>query len=173
MLIAYADDGSIIATQDYRTVHDEAGNAVGLVDYAAHEEAGGEMTDIWVVEQHEGTDPATRVTTPAKGSKVWPEWITNAHEFKVELEGKPGKKRIAALVHKKSGHRRERSIIDGNVAGRIAAYHPDPADIRDLVGGPDRPLELDEHGRTKPRGKPERLNVPLVGVKPEATGGGE
>ena len=164
----------------------------------------------------------TRVTILAKGSKVWPEWIGGAaNEFRVELEGPPGRKRIGALVHKASGHRRERSALEGEINARIEAkrseahtqgeatrvvqramlkaerqalakelrsvrqpvalvelYLPDqpesadpepgPVDIRDLVGGPDRPLELDDEGRTKPRSTPKRLNVPIVGVTTEA-----
>lgn len=220
MLIAYDAAGNVIATQDYRTIHDDEGNAVGLVDYAGHEEAGGEMLDVWTVEQHDGKDPATRITTRAKGSKVWPEWIGGAAaHFRVELEGPAGAKRIARLVHKVSGHRRERSAVEGEIMTRIEAKRseahergedtrgairsarqaerqalrqelrsvrepvalvelylpdvpepgdpePEPVDIRDLVGGPDRPLELDMEGRTKAWVAPKRLNVPIVGVAP-------
>lgn len=175
MLVAYDVDGNIIATQDYRTVYDDDDNPLGMVDYAAHEEAGGEMTDLWTVVQREGQGPSM-VETPAKGSKVWPEWIGGAaHHFRVELEGPPGRKRIAALVHKVSGHRRERAVLEAEIAERIREKRaaarffgtPEPADIRDLVGGPDRPLHLDADGRTKSRPKPETLNVPIVKREPQ------
>ena len=51
----------------------------------ALEEAGGDMTEVWNVDG-------------AKGSKVWPEHLGGrAHDFRVELEGPAGGKRIAAL----------------------------------------------------------------------------
>ncbi len=129
---------------------DADGNVTGLIDFEAHESAGGEHTDIWKVEG-------------AKGSKVWPEWLgSRAHGFRVELAGKPGNKHIAALVHKESGHRRERIAIEA----AIAAVEPGESgarDIRHLVGGPACPLALDEKGQTATavtRGTPPHL--PLI-----------
>ena len=187
LLLAYDAAGNVVATLDHVVAKDAEDNVVGLVDFEAHEEAGGENTDIWQV-------------SGAAGSKVWPEWLGGqAHNFRVELEGPPGAKRIAALVHKTSGYRRERAAIEAEIATRIAAkrdeavaraaairatlprrvngrfvavpdvvVEPEPADIRDLVGGPDRPLILDEDGKTMgpdhpnaPRGTPAHL--PVVG----------
>jgi hypothetical protein len=153
MLIAYDSAGNVIATQDYRTIVDEDGNVLGLADYAGHEEAGGEMTDFWQVTMTEGKGAAA-VVTPARGSKAWPEYLgAAAHDFRVELAGPPGQKQIVALVHKTSGHRRERHVVGNAIDGRISAAVAvsEPADLRDLVGGPDRPLPLDEHGRTRAR----------------------
>jgi hypothetical protein len=139
MLIAYANDGSVIATLSHMVSMNEDGEVVGLVNFDEHERSGGEMTDVWNVDR-------------AKGSKVWPEWIGGqAHNFRVELEGQPGRKRLAALIHKESGHRRERVSVESAIAQRIASSRGAPADIRDLVGGPDRPLRLDAQGRTEPR----------------------
>ena len=107
-LIAYDADGNIIATLDHLVAHDEAGNVTGLVDFAAHEAAGGDHTDIWTVDSG---DPAH----PVKGSKVWPEWLGGLRDFRVELAGKAGQKQIAALVHKTSGHRRERAAIEAAI----------------------------------------------------------
>ena len=135
MLVAYDASGDILATLDYMVAKDDSGEPVGLVDFDAHEQVGGEMTDVWMVE---GAD----------GSKVWPEWLgSRAHDFRVELDGPPGRKRISALVHKISGQRRERAAIEAAIAARIAAANGEPADIRDIVGGPDRPLRLDDEGR--------------------------
>ena len=133
-LLAYDVDGNVVAVLDHVVARDPSGKVAGLVDFASHEDAGGEHTDIWSVSN-------------AVGSKVWPEWLgSQAHEFHVELDGPPGRKRISALVHNDSGFRRERATLEANIAMRIAIYAPDPADIRDLVGGPDSPLLLDFYG---------------------------
>lgn len=154
-LLAYDADGNVFATLDHMVARNDKGDVVGLIDFAAHEAAGGEHTDIWV-------------HSAAAGSKVWPEWLGGrAHDFRVELAGPPGAKHIAALVHKTSGYRRERAAIEA----AIAAVEPDAAgarDIRHLVGGPTKPLHLDEAGKTigpdhpnAPIGTPAHL--PLIG----------
>jgi hypothetical protein len=148
--MAYDADGNVVATLDYATAKDSAGNVTGLIDFAAHEAAGGEHTDIWRVEG-------------AKGSKCWPEWLgTRAHDFRVELTGKPGQKQLTALVHKTSGHRRERAAIEA----AIEAVEPvnGARDIRHIVGGPSRSLTLDADGKTVARlatGTPKHL--PMIG----------
>jgi hypothetical protein len=153
-LLAYDAAGNVVATLDHMVARDAVDDVIGLVDFAAHEDAGGEHTDIWVVEG-------------ATGSKVWPEWLgSQAHDFRVELAGPPGAKHIAALIHKTSGHRRERAAVEA----AIAAVEPDAQgarDIRHIVGGPTRPLELDSDGKTVPRrpnaGTPAHL--PIIGGK--------
>jgi len=151
MLLAYDATGSIVGTLDYVVARDADGNVVGLVDFAVHEDVGGEHTDIWTMSN-------------AVGSKVWPEWLGGqASQFRVELDGPPGRKHIAALVHRTSGHRRERATVEANIALRIAVYDPAPADIRDLVGGPDRPLQLDDDGKVKIKAPVVRPNLPLIG----------
>ena len=153
MLLAYDSQGQIVATLNYMVAKDEAGRVVGVIDFDAHERAGGEMTQVW---HHEG----------ATGSKTWPEWIGGrAHDFRVELAGPAGNKRIAALVHKVSGVRRERAAVEAAIAARIAAANGEPADIRDIVGGPDRPLILDDDGRTKARVPAVMPNLPTIRVK--------
>lgn len=171
MLLAYDDEGNVIATLDYAVAKDEQGRVTGLIDFEAHELAGGEMTDVWRVEG-------------AKGSKTWPEWIGGkAHDFRVELDGPAGGKRIKALVHvgcpegrdekgnvipaiPPSGHRRERAAIEEVVAGRITAANGEPADLRDLLGGPDRSLLLHDDGTTRPRRQrpPTDPRIPRVRV---------
>jgi hypothetical protein len=143
-------------------VRNDAGDVIGLVDFAAHEEANGEHTDVWVV-------------AGAAGSKVWPEFLgMRAHDFRVELDGPPGRKHIVALVHKASGHRRERAAVEAAIQRRILAqrglsvFAPSarPADLRDLVGGPDRPLNLDADGRSvTPPKRTSRPALPLVGIR--------
>jgi hypothetical protein len=149
-LLAYDAAGNIVGTLDHVVARDEHGDAIGLIDFDAHETAGGEHTDIWQV-------------STAVGSKVWPEWLGGrAHEFRVELAGPPGRKRIAALVHRESGHRRERAAVHQAIA---AAPEIDGAkDLRHIVGGPQRPLHLDADGRNatvKLTGSPAHL--PLIG----------
>jgi len=168
--LAYDATGKVVATLDFMARRGDTGEIVGWIDFAKHEVSGGEHTDIWNVGN-------------AEGSKVWPEWLgSRAHDFQVELEGPDGQKRLAALVHP-SGHRRERAAIDAAIAERIEAAGDAPADIRDLVGGPDRPLILDDEGRTVGRsqagGTPAHLPVmgrgsegrspnEVVGIGPQA-----
>lgn len=155
-LIAYDADGNVVATLDHCIQADDDGRVLGLVDFAGHEEAGGEHLAIWEVSN-------------ATGSKVWPEWLgAQAHQFRVELVGPPGRKRIAALVHRASGIRRERAQVEGAIAARIAAADGGPADIRDLVGGPDRPLVLGADGRTLRRTPRKRPALPVVESRPSA-----
>jgi hypothetical protein len=134
MLVAYDADGNVIGHLDHMVARGPDGSVAGLIDFAAHEAAGGDHTDIWLVDTH---DPAH----PVKGSKVWPEAIgSGIYDFRVELAGPPGARHIAALVHKTSGHRRERAAVE---PGKLA---------------------LDADGRTVPRptdaGTPAHL--PLV-----------
>jgi hypothetical protein len=135
---------------------DPDGNARGIIDFAAHEDAGGAHTDIWVVQG-------------AAGSKAWPEWIGDAaYDFTVELDGPPGAKHIAALVHRKSGYRRERDAIEAAIdEAPVVGHHT--VDLRAIVGGPGHPLTLDEDGRTESRprsGSPDHL--PLVGQEEDS-----
>jgi hypothetical protein len=157
-VLHYDAAGNVTGTTDWMVLYDETPERkpIGLVDFAAHEEAGGEMTDIFIL-----GDPDT------KGCKVWPEWLGGAaYDFRVELEGPAGKKRIKALVHKTSGYRRERADIEAAIAERIEAAGDGPADISDLVGGPDRPLLIGVDGKTKPRpAGPARPHLPVAGVK--------
>lgn len=136
MLLAYDADGNVIATLDYAIALNPDKSPRGVVDFGEQEESGLEHTAIWQV-------------SAAVGSKFWPEWIGSAaHQFRVELEGPAGRKRIAALVHRESAVRRERAALEAAIAERIRDASDEPADIRDLVGGPDRPLPLEPDGRT-------------------------
>jgi hypothetical protein len=153
MLLAYDASGAVVATLDYLVRYDNDGNPVGIVDFAAHEDADGENTDVWRVEN-------------AVGSKVWPEWIGGrAHDFRVELDGPPGRKRIAALVHRTSGHRRERDAVEQAIREAPIDERTGARDLRRIVGGPDRPFILDAEGRTKERVPRERPRLPLMGVR--------
>lgn len=161
MLLAYDAAGNVIATLDHLVgqlmrldLDDLDDTILGLIDFEAHELAGGEMTDVWSVQG-------------AVGSKTWPEWIGGrAHDFRVELVGPPGNKRIGALVHKASGHRRERAAVAAAIAARIKAAKGEAADIRDIVGGPDRPLVLNDEGKTigRPKVSGTPTHLPIVGV---------
>lgn len=205
MLIVYDADGNVVGTRDYQVIYDpDTLEPIGLADYSAHEENGGEASDWGMVLTYDhvfdkkgNETQVLRDPQPVKGCKVWPEWIGGyAHFFKVELDGPPGNKRIKALVHKNSGHRRERSSIEAAIAERINDKkveakkrgddfrkeakakglprnvvdampdpEPEPADLRDLLGGPDRPLQLDDQGHTKPRAaKSQKPNLPVIAV---------
>jgi len=147
-LIAYDAAGNVVATLDHLVARSETGKVIGLVDFGAQEEEG-ELLQVWNVHG-------------AKGSGTWPEWLgSQAHSFKVERANG----RIAALVHKDTGHRRERDKIEAAIAKRVKAAGDNPADLRDLVGGPDRPLLLDDRGRTRKREPVRRPNLPIIGKK--------
>lgn len=150
MLLAYDAAGNVIATQAYMVAHDAAGNVLGLIDFEAHEMAGGSLTDIWI-------------QSGAAGSGTWPEWIGGqALSFRVEVGPD---KRISALVHGKSGFRRERAAIEAAIRSAPVADNG-ARDIRAIVGGPNRPLVLDDQGRTvgrspAPTGTP--ADLPVIG----------
>jgi hypothetical protein len=149
MLIAYDQDGNVVGVMDWCVAKDKNGEVVGLIDFEAHELAGGKLRDIW---DKEG----------AVGSATWPEWLPGAaYEFRVELDEN---KRIAALVHRRTRVKRKRSDIEKAIAERRAATPPgEPVDLRDILGGPQRPLKLDEEGRTQPRpAKSQRPAFPIV-----------
>lgn len=151
-LIAYDSQGNIVGTVDHMIAQDDDSNVIGLIDFAAHEQAGGRLRDIWENSQ-------------AVGSGTWPEWLGGrAHEFRVELDPNPApaRARIKALVHKTSGHRRERADIEAAIAERVKQASGKPADIRDLVGGPNAPLLLDDEGKTRPKMKVERPKLPIL-----------
>ena len=133
-LIAWDADGNVVGTLDYlvaRAYPD--GPGIGLHDFAAHETAGGKLREFWDVRG-------------SVGSGTWPEWLGGqAHEFRVEVDP-AHPQRIRRLVHRASGHVRERTDVEDAIARRIAG--DGPADLRTIVGGPGKPLRLDEHGRT-------------------------
>ena len=146
-LIAYDASGEIIGTLDHMVAKDDDGNVIGLIDFEAHEKSGGKLRDVWEVSN-------------AVGSGTWPEWLGGrAHDFKVELDGG----RIARLRHRQSGHVRDRADIEQRIAARIAAANGEPADIRDIVGGPGKPLLVDDEGKTRARLAPQRKNLPIIG----------
>lgn len=146
MLIAYDANGEVVATLDHVVARNEEGHVIGLVDFAAQEEAG-ELLDIWRVPD-------------AVGSGTWPEWLgSRAYDFKIERANG----RISALIHKTSGARRDRATIEKAIAKRMKEAGDKPADLRDLVGGPGKPLELDEKGRTLKREPVQRTKLPVIG----------
>ncbi len=138
-MLAYDAAGNVVATMDYAVAKDAQGQVIGLVDFEYYELAG-QLDKVWI-------QPSQAV-----GSGTWPEWLgSRAHEFRVQL-GADG--RIAALIHRQSQHRRDRSAIVAAAAARVAAPGPFGVDLRDVLGGPTAPLRLDQAGRTLGRGAP-------------------
>lgn len=156
MLVAYDADGNIIAETQYQSVIDpETGENLGLVDFATLEEAGvafrgsGEHVNVWEV-------------PGAVGSAVWPQYLgAAARKFRVELDEN---KRIKALIHRPSGVRRTREVIERQINERVTktldggTHHMGypivkavAVDISDLVGGPDRALEVTPTGAVRRR----------------------
>jgi hypothetical protein len=159
MLLAYDADGNVLGGLTVLVkYHPETGDLLGMEDFA-DDEANGRphMPDPndpepWQIGHGSWTiGPSDGSPNPVKGSKVWPEWLgSRAAEFRVELSGKPGQKHIGALVHKETGHRRERAAIE--VAIEAVAPEGGKRDVRHLVGGPDRPLNIDKQVGRAARG---------------------
>lgn len=155
MLVAYDADGNIVGTCDEFNLYDEeTDEPIGPVDFIATEKAGGKFRHR-VEKDANGEDVVIGIwnSPGAVGSVAWPEWIgTRAHEFRVELGPD---KRAQALVHLKSGHRRERAAIEAELDRRIKAARAvgvNVVDARDLLGGPYKHKPLDADGRdAKPR----------------------
>ena len=140
MLIAYDTQGRVVGTLDRLNVHNANGQVVGLVDFEAKEAAGPLRLSgggVWEVEG-------------AAGSGTWPEWLgSRVHEFRVVVRDKI----IEELVHvgredvPGSGHRRRRSVVKAAVRARLEQAQGAPADLRDLLGGPDVASEAERCGR--------------------------
>lgn len=129
MLLAYGTDGRVLQTLDYMVRYNPDGTPRGLVDFLATEAAGLPLSPtVWTVDG-------------AAGSVAWPEWLgAAAHRYRVERAWVDGVHIGVALVDDMTGERRERAPIMEAMAERIAAANGGPADLRDLVGGPDRPV---------------------------------
>ncbi len=105
LLIVYHADGTIWGAFPPLQRYSPEGKPTELVDWEAREAAGLGVTELLTV-----TTPGDAANPPIKGAKHWPEaTVPDLREHRVELAGKAGHKRIAALVHKTSGHRRERA----------------------------------------------------------------
>jgi hypothetical protein len=144
-LIYWNADGDVVGTLDILVARDQEGHVLGLVDFGHYERAGDRLRRFgeagWIDEAGN--------THYASGAGTWPEWLEGgAAAFRVELAPKPAPARaqIVALVHKISGHRRERVAVEEAISA--VPVVDGGQDIRHLVGGPQRPLVLDEHGKT-------------------------
>jgi len=158
--------GNVVGTLDHMVQYDDDGKPLGLVDFEAHELAGGRLREI-------------AEASNAVGAGTWPEWLgMRAHDFRVVVRPGPkgGTHSITEPEHKTSGHRRQRvevaeaiaaRISDEDVAAQAEARQKRPVWIGDLVGGPDRYLQLDDDGRTVPRVPSVRPNLPLLPIEPE------
>lgn len=171
MLLAYNAEGRVVATLDYMVACDSDGTPRGLVDFEAVEDAG-DIKQAWNVEN-------------AVGAGTWPEWLgARAHEFRVEVDPTETR-RIRRLTHvggrprhkddtptPGSGHVRERVQVEQAIADRIAQAKGEPADIRDLVGGPERAMKLDEKGRSLTfEARPPSLPMVALDSSPTARAG--
>lgn len=143
-ILYYNAAGWVIGTLDVLVATDGDGRVTGLVDFSVHEAEGGRLRDFAEMYLEAGG-----VRTYAAGAGTWPEWLDGGQlaAFRVELDPRPApaRARISALVHSASGLRRERTAVEA----AITAVEPDAGgakDLRRLVGGPDRPLHLDDRG---------------------------
>jgi hypothetical protein len=188
VLIVYNKDGDIISWAESCGVMVD-GVVVGYADAEAHEIAGGRLRDIYDVcdvgtpvppdvfeevtgrpyqdgdkQPHLPQDHPYRLAHDrVAGASTWPEYLgASFGDFKVELRPGPrgGSPSVRALVHRKSGHRRDRAeivrkreeaIAERLAVGRAAAKQLGlsgvDVDIRDITGSVEKPLRLDKDGR--------------------------
>jgi hypothetical protein len=126
-MLAWDEFGHVIATCE-QLVGTSPEGVRGFVDAEAHERGGERMRRLWNV-------------NGAVGSGSWPEFLGGkAHDFDVILDG-DGLPLITALVHRRSGHIRERSAIE-------AALAVEGASRWRICGTPSEPLQVDDEGRT-------------------------
>lgn len=142
-LIAYDRSGNIVASMDHLAIEDDAG-VVRAVDFVANERAGVKLRNLWLV-------------SGARGSTTWPEHLGHRFgEFRVELDpAHPLRGR--RLVHRGSGHVRDRESIELDIERRKQAQRRAgrrTLDVRPFLGDAVTPLALDDHGRTRPKRDP-------------------
>lgn len=146
--IYYDDAGNVIGTLDTLVARSADNQVVGLVDFEAEELAGRRMREV--VGTMGWFSSVDGVTHYASGAGSWPEWIDGAAAFRVELDPAPApaRARIVALVHRRSGYRRERATIEAAIAAVAPDRRTGIKDLRAITGGPTHPLLLDANGRT-------------------------
>lgn len=148
-LIAYDRSGNIVTVLDFLVLPDGEGS-YGLVDLEETERSGVKLRGLWEV-------------SGASGSAHWPEHLGERfHEFKVERDRRfalPARR----LVHRGSGHVRERVAIEAAVQQAKARGG---RDLRGIIGHPHVPIDLDADGRTRAevKGQPEGIGRPPMRV---------
>lgn len=157
-LIAYDRAGNVVTVLEFLVLPDGEGS-YGLVDLEEAERSGLKLRSLWEV-------------SGASGSTHWPEHLGERfHEFRVERDRRfalPARR----LVHRGSGHVRDRAVIEAAV--EQAKAMPDPAArrraIADIVGHPLRAIDLDATGRTRAKvdREPEGRGGPPLRVRRRA-----
>lgn len=147
-LIAYDRSGNITTVLEFLVLPDGEGG-YGLVDLEETERSGLKLRTLWEV-------------SGASGSCHWPEHLGERfHEFRVERDRRfslPGRR----LVHRRSGHVRDRAVIEAAVQQAKGRPREErAAALAAVLGHEHRALRLDAHGRTaepqrdaEPRGGP-------------------
>lgn len=150
-MVGWDADGIVRLTVELFLRYDPATDRPIVVDFEETERAGTDLRELYCIRDRDGNDRLA-------GYGSWPEWLPpdKVHgRFRVDLRPGPrgGSPKVRALVHRQSGVRREREVIEAAIAERVrrAKERDELADLRDLVGGPDRPLPLDDEGRTRRR----------------------
>lgn len=147
-LIAYDRSGNITTVLEFLVLPDGEGG-YGLVDLEETERSGLRLRGLWEV-------------SGASGSAHWPEHLGERfHEFRVERDRRfalPARR----LVHRRSGHVRDRAAIEAAVQeAKGRPLRERAAALRAAIGHEFAPLELDDTGRT--RAKVERDAEPRGG----------
>jgi hypothetical protein len=137
-LIAYDRAGNVFAWMDHLAIEDTDG-VVRAVDFVGCEREGVRLRTLWLV-------------SGASGSTTWPEYLGDRFsEFRVELDAR-APLRGRRLVHRGSGHVRDRESIELDIDRRKQAQRRSgrrTLDVRTFLGSPVRALSLDDDGRTR------------------------
>lgn len=157
-LIAYDRSGNIVTVLEFLVLPDGEGS-YGLVDLEETERSGLKLRTLWEV-------------SGASGSAHWPEHLGERfHEFRVERDRRfslPARR----LVHRRSGHVRDRAIIEAAVQeAKGRPLRERAAALRAAIGHEFAPLDLDPDGRTAERqrdAEPPRGGPPLRVVRRQA-----
>lgn len=154
-LVAYDRSGNITTVLEFLVLPDGEGG-YGLVDLEEAERSGLKLRELWEV-------------SGASGSAHWPEHLGERfHEFRVERDRRfslPARR----LVHRRSGHVRDRAAIEAAVQEAKGRPREErAAALRAAIGHEFAPLDLDRDGRTAERqrdAEPPRGGPPLRVVR--------
>lgn len=136
-LIAYDRSGNVIAVIEDLVLPDEDG-VMRSVDVEATEADDVKLRDLWEV-------------SGASGSTTWPEHLGPRFlEFRVHID-KRFNLRGRRLIHRGSGHARDRDAIEEAVVRRVEETEVTRGrrvvDVRPVLGDSAHPLALDDDGR--------------------------
>jgi hypothetical protein len=183
-IIFWDASGQVVGWIDSMNAYDDDHNVIGKVDFEAHELAGGRLRDIKHVEDAVGGGTWLEWLGGSAYDftvELDPNPFPARARITALVHKKSGHRRVRADIEaaiterinekkaaaKKAGDEIRRDLkrrgLDDEMVALVEDPASEPADLRDLLGGPNRPLLLDEEGRTRPRpAKSRRPALPVV-----------